>query len=71
MIDTNRYYIFDCNNKMIGNVFGYKTHSQAQAQVNRKNATVYCQIWNAFYKALRSNPNQVIISSIKLGAAFA
>jgi hypothetical protein len=42
-IDPSRYYIFDCNGKMIGNPFGYKTHSLAQAQVNRKGYTVYSQ----------------------------
>jgi hypothetical protein len=70
-IDPSRYYIFDCNGKMIGNPFGYKTHSLAQAQVNRKGYTVYSQIWHAFSDAKQKNPQHTLIHAIKAGGAFA
>lgn len=70
-IDPSRYYIFDCNGKMIGNPFGYKTHSVAQAQTNRKGATVYSQIWHAFFDAKRKDPDHKMIHAIKAGGCFA
>ena len=70
-IDTSRYYIFDCNGKMIGNKSGYKTHSLAKAQTNRKGASVYIQIWRAFSQARAINPDHKLIHSIKAGGAFA
>ena len=71
MIDPSRYYIFDCNDKMIGNPFGYKTHSLAKAQTNRKGASIYIQIWRAFSQARAVNPDHKLIHSIKAGGAFA
>jgi hypothetical protein len=69
-IDPDRYYIFDCNGKMIGNPFGYKTHSAATAQTNRKGATIYSQIWHAFHKEKLVNPNAMLVNSIKQGAVI-
>ena len=66
-IDKSRYYIFDCNGKMIGNPFGYKTHSTAEAQTERKGYTVHQAIWRAFSQARAKNPNQTLVHSIKAG----
>jgi hypothetical protein len=70
-IDRNRFYIFDCNGKMIGNPFGYKTHSTAEAQTSRKGATVYSQIWHAYHKEKLVNPKSNLIYSIKAGGCIA
>jgi len=69
-INPDRYYIFDCNGKMIGNPFGYKSHSAASAQTNRKGATIYIQIWNAFRAARAINPNNNLVNMIKQGAVI-
>lgn len=68
--DPDRYYIFDCTGKLIGNPFGYKTHSAASAQTNRKNATIYIQIWNAFRKQRSVNPDHRLVNMIKQGAVI-
>jgi hypothetical protein len=69
-IDPDRYYIFDCNGKMIGNPFGYKTHSAATAQTNRKGSTIHSQIWHAFHKEKLVNPTSGLVNSIKQGAVI-
>ena len=68
--DPDRYYIFDCNGKLIGNPFGYKTHSTASAQTNRKGATVYIHIWRAFRAAQQVNPEWKLVNMIKQGAVI-
>jgi hypothetical protein len=70
-IDPKRYYIFDCNNNMIGNLVGYKNHSTAQAQTERKGFTVHQAIWRAFSEAKRTNPDHKLIYFIKAGRVFA
>jgi hypothetical protein len=69
-IDKSRYYIFDCNGKMIGNPFGYKTHSTAEAQTERKGYTVHQAIWRAFSQARANNPNHTLVHSIKAGGCL-
>jgi len=66
-IDKKRFYIFDANEKMIGNPFGYKTHSSAEAQVNRRGYTVYMAIKKAYYQAKATDPNHTLVHSIKIG----
>lgn len=70
MFDKDRYYIFDCDGKLIGNPFGYKTHSTAQAQCNRWGHSIYCRIWRAFSAAKHKNPEHKLIYSIKAGGAL-
>ena len=66
--DPDRYYIFDCNGKLIGNPFGYKTHSAASAQTNRRGYTVYEAIWRAFRAARQANPEFKLVNMIKQGS---
>jgi hypothetical protein len=66
-IDRKRFYIFDCNNKMLGNPFGYKTHGAAQAQTSRRGGTVRSYIWHAFNKGKLADPNTSLVYSIKIG----
>jgi hypothetical protein len=67
IIDKKRFYIFDCNNKMLGNPFGYKTHGAAQAQTSRRGGTVRSYIWHAFNKGKIADPNTTLVYSIKIG----
>jgi hypothetical protein len=67
MIDKARFYIFDANNKMIGNVFGYKTHKAAEIQTNRRGYTVHAAIWRAYHEAKGKNQNHTLVHSIKNG----
>lgn len=67
VINPDHYYIFDCNGKMLGNKFGYTTHSIAMAQTTRKKATVYIHIWRAYNAARKQNPNFNLVCSIKKG----
>jgi hypothetical protein len=69
-INPDNYYIFDCNDKMLGNPNGYKTYATASAQTNRKDATVYIGIWRAFRLAKQQNPNFNLVCSIKQGAVL-
>jgi hypothetical protein len=70
-IDPKRFYIFDCNDNMIGNLFGYKNHSIAQAQTNRTGASIHSKIWREFSKARQINPKHNMIYAIKAGGVFA
>jgi hypothetical protein len=70
MIDPERYYIFDCNGKMVGNPFGYKTIGSATAQTERRGYTVYEAIWRAFRAARAINSNNNLVNSIKQGAVI-
>ena len=69
-INPDYYYIFDCNGQLVGNKSGYKNHSVATAQTNRKNATVYIRIWRAYRAAKALNPNFNLVCSIKQGAVL-
>lgn len=69
-IDSDRYYIFDCNGKMVGSPAGYKTVGAATAQTNRKNASIYIQIWRAFREASHADPNHKLVNMIKQGAVL-
>lgn len=69
-IDPDRYYIFDCNGKMVGSPAGYKTVGAATAQTNRKNASIYIQIWRAFREANHADPNHKLVNMIKQGAVL-
>jgi hypothetical protein len=42
------FYIRDCNDKIIGNLKGYRTMRGAQAQTNNHRSPVYRAIWSAF-----------------------
>ena len=69
-INPDRYYIFDCNGKMVGSPAGYKTVGAATTQTNRKNASIYIQIWRAFRVANHADPNHKLVNMIKQGAVL-
>ena len=55
------YFIYDCNDNVIGNPKGYRTFRGAERQQNFNLRTL---IWEAFYSRSNKADNQV--SSIKL-----
>ncbi len=66
-IDPNRYYIFDCNGKMIGNPFGYKTHGAAHGQT-KKNGSVLSMIYRARNENNAKGIENNLLFSIKIGS---
>jgi hypothetical protein len=69
-INPDRYYILDCNGKMVGSPLGYKTHSVASAQTNRKDASIYIHIWRAFRARRAIEPSFTLVNMIKQGAVL-
>ena len=49
------FFIYDCNNKIVGNINGYKTVESASKQTKTINSKAYKQIYDAFYNAPKSN----------------
>lgn len=70
MFNVSRYYIFDCNNDLVGNPDGYLTYSRAAAVVNRKGYSLDCLIWQRFYKKVKTSPTSVLVYSVKLGSTL-
>lgn len=57
------FFIRDCNDKIVGNLKGYKTIHAALKQQNSKTSKAYAQIWHAFYNERTFGNNR--ISSVK------
>jgi hypothetical protein len=55
-INPEHFYIRDCNDKIIGNLNGYKTMRGASAQTHNKKSKIYETIWANFYKFYDANP---------------
>ena len=43
------FFIYDCNNNVIGNPNGYRTFRGANQQAESRYAKAYRQIWQAYY----------------------
>jgi len=63
-MQQERYFIRDCNGKIVGNPSGYRTHNAAFRQSNMRTAPAYKAIWQAFYD--RANTDDNLVSTIKL-----
>lgn len=62
------FFIFDCNNNIVGNPKGYRTHKGASRQCNidkRKHTKIMCILWNRFAEAKEINPEIKRIFSIR------
>ena len=46
-MQTYRFFIFDCHDKIVGNPKGYRTHKGASRQVNTRK--LQNQIWETFH----------------------
>jgi len=61
-----RFFIFDCNDEIVGNPRGYRTIRGAIQQQNKKGSPAYQAIWQAFYAKKHQDPNHRGISEIRL-----
>jgi hypothetical protein len=43
------FYIYDCQNRIVGNPKGYRTHTGAIREARKRGSKAYQQIWEAFY----------------------
>lgn len=62
------YYIYDCNNKIVGNPKGYKTMKAAQSALHNRKNKVYWDVESA-YQSMPKPPNRVsyVYSRIEWG----
>jgi len=63
------YFIYDCNNNVVGNPKGYRTFKGADRQQNSRWSKAREAIWTAFeekYGKHDSTRANVLVSSIKL-----
>ena len=59
------YFIRDCNDKIVGNLKGYKTIAQAIKQQDMYGSKAYKQIWSAYYGKTDWKKHARTISSVK------
>ena len=59
-----RFFILDCNEKIVGNPLGYATIRGAIREEKRKGSPAYRAIWAAFDTARAANPEHRKISKI-------
>lgn len=60
----NRFFILDCNGKIVGNKSGYATIRGAIRQSELRGSPAYKAIWAAFYAALAKDPHHTRVSKI-------
>lgn len=61
------YFIYDCNDKIVGNPKGYRTFAGAERQQNYNRSPAYAAIWDAFYKKYPLDDKLTcLVSKIKL-----
>lgn len=60
---TMRYFIFDCNDNIVGNKNGYRTFKGANTQANSRHTKLYHKIWDIFDN--RKNKSDNMVNSIK------
>lgn len=59
-----RFFILDCNEKIVGNPLGYATIRGAIREEKRRGSPAFCAIWAAFEAARAANPDHRKISKI-------
>lgn len=62
------FFIFDCNNDIVGNPKGYKTHRGAMTQCNidkRCHTKIMCILMNRFYEQSAIDQKKTRIFSIR------
>ena len=60
----NRYFIRDCNGKIVGNVKGYATIKGATTQQNKRGSKAYNAIWKAYDENKKLDQNWFFVSSV-------
>lgn len=59
------FFIFDCNDNLVGNAKGYKSVKSAQKIINTKSGKVFNLIWKRFYDKQMIDPKHQKIYSIR------
>jgi hypothetical protein len=59
------YYIYDCNDQIVGNPKGYRTFRGANQQANGKRSKVYQVLWDRYHAKRKEKPHWLLISQIK------
>ena len=57
------FYIYDCNNKRVGNIKGYRTVKGASSQTTGIRYTVHKLLWDAYFS--RTNKGDTTLCTIK------
>jgi hypothetical protein len=63
-----RFYIYDCNGRIVGNPKGYRTIKGAIREQDRKGSPAWRAIW-ASYDA-RENKSDTLVSSVTSAALY-
>jgi hypothetical protein len=49
------FFIYDCQNRIVGNPKGYRTHTGAIREAKKRGSKAWEQIWQAFYENEKFN----------------
>ena len=60
----DRFFIHDCNGRVVGNPAGYRTMRGAIQQQDRKGSPAWRAIWEAYYARKDREPGHTLVSSI-------
>lgn len=61
---NGKFFIFDCNDRIVGNPSGYRTMRGAIQQANSRKAQAFRDIWAA-YDAQDPRERNYLVSNIK------
>lgn len=61
----SNFFIFDCNDNIVGNPKGYATIKGAIIQQNKAGSAAYNAIWNAYDKRWSSGSTERNLSAIR------
>lgn len=60
------FFIYDCNDNVIGNPKGYRTMRGAKQQVYSSRTKIHRQIWDAYYAKKATGSDDRGVSSIRM-----
>lgn len=53
-----KFFIYDCDNNVVGNPKGYTTIKGATIQAESRKSKIYHKIWDNFYKRQEKHPEE-------------
>lgn len=64
---TERVFIFDCRNNIVGNKAGYRTMRGAMQQADSPKSKVHRILWKTYqeWQSVHKNPNLNLVYSVK------
>ena len=62
---NERFFIFDCNDRIVGNPKGYRTIRGAVRQQNLAGSPAYRAIWAAYDERKKQNPMHSFVSAVR------